>query len=92
MLAVARALMANPSIVLLDEPSEGLAPVIVQKLGELTGRLREEGIGVLLAEQNHHFALRAANRAYLIEKGRICHEAASEELAGSAALQRYLGV
>lgn len=92
MLAVARALMANPSIVLLDEPSEGLAPVIVQKLGELTSRLKEEGIGVLLAEQNHRFALRAASRAYLIEKGRICHEGPSEELVGSDALQRYLGV
>ena len=92
MLAVARALMANPSIILLDEPSEGLAPVIVQKLGALTGQLRDEGIGVLLAEQNYRFALDAASRAYLMEKGRICHEAPTEELAGSEALQRYLGV
>lgn len=92
MVAVARALMANPSVILLDEPSEGLAPVIVRKLAELAGQLKEEGIGVLLAEQNHRFALGAADRGYLMEKGRICLEAPAADLVDSAALKRYLGV
>jgi len=92
MLAVGRALMANPSVVLFDEPSEGLAPAIVQTLGDLTQELKARGIGVLLAEQNHHFALKAADRAYLIEKGRIRHEGASSELIASDELERYLGV
>lgn len=92
MLAVARALMANPSVMLLDEPSEGLAPVIVQKLGGLIHTLKEAGIGVLLAEQNHRFALGVADRGYLIEKGAIRHEAPAGELIDSEALHRYLGV
>lgn len=92
MLAVARALMGNPAVILLDEPSEGLAPIVVQKLGELIGALRDQGIGVLLAEQNHRFALAVTTRAYLMEKGRIGHEATAEELAGDDVLHRYLGV
>lgn len=92
MVAVARALMANPSVILLDEPSEGLAPVIVRKLADLAAQLKAEGIGVLLAEQNHRFALAAADRGYLMEKGRIRHEAAADDLIDSDALTRYLGV
>lgn len=92
MLAVARALMANPSVILLDEPSEGLAPVVVQLLGQLVRRLRDSGVGVLLAEQNHLFALSLADRAYVIEKGAICHEGTADELVGSEILERYLGV
>ncbi len=92
MLAVGRALMANPAVILLDEPSEGLAPVVVQALGKLMRRLRDEGIGVLLAEQNHRFALAVADRGYLIEKGRIQHEALASRLLGSAELHRHLGV
>ncbi len=92
MLAVARALMANPSVILLDEPSEGLAPVVVQVLGDLIRRLKGEGIGILLAEQNHRFALAVSERSYLMEKGRIAHEAPSSELVDSEPLQRYLGV
>lgn len=92
MLAVARALMGNPAVVLLDEPSEGLAPIVVQKLGELIEGLRDQDIGVLLAEQNHRFALGVTTRAYLMEKGRIGHEATAEELAGDDVLHRYLGV
>jgi len=92
MLAVGRALMANPSVVLFDEPSEGLAPNIVRTLGDLAQELKSRGIGVLLAEQNHRFALGAADRAYLIEKGRIRHEDTASELVGSEALERYLGV
>lgn len=92
MLAVARALMGNPAVILLDEPSEGLAPIVVQKLAELIRGLREQGIGVLLAEQNHRFALSVTTRAYLMEKGRIGHEATAEDLAGAEVLHRYLGV
>ncbi len=92
MLAVGRALMADPSVILLDEPSEGLAPVVVQNLGALARRLKAEGIGVLLAEQNHRFALSVADRGYLIEKGRIQHEAPAAELLNSEALHRHLGV
>jgi branched-chain amino acid transport system ATP-binding protein len=92
MLAVGRGLMANPRVLLLDEPSEGLAPVIVQAIGRLTRELKEVGLTMILAEQNHRFALASADRAYLIEKGQIRHEAAASELEGSDALQRYLGV
>lgn len=92
MLAVGRGLMANPRVLLLDEPSEGLAPVILQEIGRLLGRLKELGLTMMLAEQNHRWALRFAERAYLIEKGQIRHEAPAGELEGSEALQRYLGV
>lgn len=92
MLAVGRALMVDASVILLDEPSEGLAPVVVQSLGALVGRLRGAGIGVLLAEQNHRFSLAIADRAYLIEKGRIRHEGPARDLLHSDVLQRHLGV
>lgn len=92
MLAVGRGLMANPTVLLLDEPSEGLAPVILQEIGRLLARLKETGLSIILAEQNHRFALRHADRGYLIEKGQIRHEAPATELSGSEALQRYLGV
>jgi len=92
MLAVGRGLMANPKVLLLDEPSEGLAPVVLQEIGQLLGTLRETGLTTVLAEQNHRFALRYADRAYLIEKGSIRHEARASELEGSEALKRHLGV
>lgn len=92
MLAVGRGLMANPKVLLLDEPSEGLAPVVLQEIGQLLGTLRETGLTTILAEQNHRFALRYADRAYLIEKGKIQHEARAEDLEGSEALKRHLGV
>lgn len=92
MLAVGRGLMANPKVLLLDEPSEGLAPVIVQTIGRLLEELKATGLTIVLAEQNHRFALKHADRAFLIEKGAIQHSAAADELEGSAELQRYLGV
>lgn len=92
MLAVGRGLMANPKVLLLDEPSEGLAPVVVQAIGRLLDTLRGLGLTVVLAEQNHRFALRHADRAYLIEKGAIQHESTADDLADSPALQRYLGL
>jgi branched-chain amino acid transport system ATP-binding protein len=92
MLAVGRGLMANPKVLMLDEPSEGLAPVVVQSIGKLLGQLEEAGLSVLLAEQNHRFALDLAERAYLIDKGQIRHESLAATLEGSEALHRYLGV
>ena len=71
MLTIARTLMGNPDVVLLDEPSEGLAPVIVEQMARAIGALRAEGVTVLLAEQNFHFAAGIATHAAVIEKGRI---------------------
>ncbi len=71
MLAIARTLMGNPRALLLDEPSEGIAPVLAQRIGETLRELKQHGVGVLLCEQNAAFARRVADRAYLIERGQI---------------------
>jgi branched-chain amino acid transport system ATP-binding protein len=92
MLAVGRALMANPTVMMLDEPSEGLAPVIVQAIGALIGQLRQAGIAVLLAEQNHHIAMRVADYCYFIEKGRIADGCGVHEARERDLVRRYLGV
>jgi branched-chain amino acid transport system ATP-binding protein len=92
MLAVGRGLMLNPKIILLDEPTEGLAPVIVQGLAALIRKLKETGVGILLAEQNHQMALKVADRAAFIEKGRIAAELPAGEARGSEVLHRILGV
>jgi branched-chain amino acid transport system ATP-binding protein len=93
MLAVGRALMGNPKVLLLDEPSEGLAPVIVQQVGDLLQTLRDSAdLAIVLAEQNHRFALRHADRAFLIEKGVICWSGTPDELRASDAMQKHLGV
>jgi branched-chain amino acid transport system ATP-binding protein len=92
MLAVGRALMSNPRVLLLDEPTEGLAPVIVQSMGELVRSLKATGVAILLAEQNHQMALRAADRAAFMEKGRILEELPAERARGSEVLHRILGV
>ncbi|MHB8613488.1 MAG: ABC transporter ATP-binding protein [Candidatus Dormibacteraceae bacterium] len=92
MLAVGRALMSNPTVIMLDEPSEGLAPVIVQAVAGLLAQLREAGIGVLLAEQNHHMAMRLADHCYFIEKGRIVASVPPAEAKATGLLQRYLGI
>jgi branched-chain amino acid transport system ATP-binding protein len=80
MLAIARTLMGNPSLVLLDEPSEGLAPKIVEGMAAAILALKRQGLGILLAEQNLHFARAIADRAYIIEKGRIRFEGTLPEL------------
>ena len=93
MLAVARALMIDPEVVLMDEPSEGLAPVMVQTLEGVIASLRAEGLGILLVEQNLYSALALADRIYLLETGRIVHHGTRAELeADPSSLQRYLGV
>ena len=74
MLTIARTLMGNPELLLLDEPSEGLAPLVVDHLKEQIGRLRRDGLTILLAEQNVDFCLDLADRVYVLEKGRIRYE------------------
>jgi branched-chain amino acid transport system ATP-binding protein len=93
MLAIARSLLLNPKILLMDEPTEGLAPIIVGQLIKLFGRLAEEGIGLLLVEQNLTVATEVASRALVMVNGRIVLEASSDQLARDHGLQhRYLGV
>jgi branched-chain amino acid transport system ATP-binding protein len=93
MLTVARTLMGNPRIILLDEPSEGLAPVVVRALGEQIAALKREGLTILLSEQNLRFAARLADRAYVIEKGEIRWEGPIAQLMADEAIRRaYLSV
>jgi len=93
MLTIARTLMGNPEAVLLDEPSEGLAPVIVELMATAVQRMKAEGIAVLLSEQNLYFAATIADRAYIIEKGAIRHEGRMADIQADAALREaYLGV
>jgi branched-chain amino acid transport system ATP-binding protein len=93
MLAIARALMARPRVLLLDEPSMGLAPIVTGQIYERIKHLNEqEGISILLVEQNARLALNLANRGYVIETGRIVMEGESSELSQSNEIQRaYLG-
>ncbi|NYT66206.1 ABC transporter ATP-binding protein [Alcaligenaceae bacterium] len=92
MLAVARSLMSEPLLLLLDEPNEGLAPVIVQQIGELIDQLSKTTT-ILFTDQSVHFALKHASRAYILEKGTIVHESSSQDLANNIDLQhRYLSV
>jgi branched-chain amino acid transport system ATP-binding protein len=92
MLAVGRALMSNPRVMLLDEPTEGLAPVLVQSIGTLLGTLKSTGVSILLAEQNHQMAMRVADRAAFIEKGRIVEVLPAARARDSEVLHRILGV
>ena len=92
MLKLARALLTNPDILLLDEPTEGLAPTVVQDMGRWLRGLRDEGLGILLAEQNAVFALHLAQRCYVLEKGLIRAEQPAGELLKSEEGLRYLGV
>ena len=80
MLAIARTLMGNPSLVLLDEASEGLSPKIVERMIEVILTLKKEGVSLLLSEQNLHVARLISDRAYLIERGRICFSGTMAEL------------
>jgi len=92
MLAIARALMAQPRLLLLDEPSMGLAPLIVKEIMQTIVRLREQGTTVLLVEQNARAALNVADRAYVLETGRIVLEGTAQELLRDREVRRaYLG-
>lgn len=92
MLAVARALVANPMVLMLDEPSEGLAPIIVRRIGGMLRELNQQGLAVLLTEQNHRLALEAADRAYFIQKGQIVWSGTSLEANREDVVARYLAV
>jgi branched-chain amino acid transport system ATP-binding protein len=93
MLTVGRALMGNPRVLLLDEPSEGLAPIMVQKIGDLIHALKATGTSIVLAEQNLHFCLGLADRAVVIDKGRDVFTGSTEALNADAQIkQRYLSV
>ena len=93
MVAISRALVGSPGLVLFDEPSQGLAPRIVQDVMRAIGRLKAEGVAVLLVEQNPLAALGAADRVYVMDKGRIVHQGAARALLADAPLRtRLLGV
>jgi branched-chain amino acid transport system ATP-binding protein len=93
MLTVSRTLMGNPSLVLLDEPSEGVAPIIVEQMANMILELKREGLSILLSEQNTHFAELVSDRAYVLEKGQIRFSGTFGELAQNDAVRReYLGV
>ena len=81
MLTIARTLMGNPEMIILDEPSEGLAPVIVDQLADIIQTLKDEGVSILLAEQNLNFAKFICDRAYIIYQGSVCHESTIDELS-----------
>lgn len=93
MLALARALMGNPRYLLMDEPSEGLAPLIVRELGRIVDLLKEEGMGILLIEQHIHFVISHSDVVYIMNKGSLVHESAPAELEKNREIQKkYLGI
>jgi branched-chain amino acid transport system ATP-binding protein len=93
MLAIARALMLDPELLLMDEPSEGLAPVLVQQLQGILLQLKDAGVAILLVEQNLFSALAVADEAYVLETGKIVYrDSAAELLRDPASLHRFLGV
>jgi len=93
MLTIARTLMGNPLIVLLDEPSEGIAPLIVEQIADTIMELKKAGLSILLSEQNVHFANLVSDRVYVLEKGQIRWDGTMAELAENAEIQRaYLTI
>ena len=93
MLTIGRSLMGDPELLLLDEPTGGLAPVVVQMLGQRIGQLRDEGLTILLTEQNALFALDISERVYVIDKGIIVYEGSVKELSEDKEIMKeYLGV
>jgi branched-chain amino acid transport system ATP-binding protein len=93
MLTVSRTLMGNPYLVLLDEPSEGVAPIIVEQMANMILELKREGLSILLSEQNMHFAELVSDRAYVLEKGQIRFSGTIDELARDVSVRRaYLSV
>ncbi len=93
MLAIARALMSNPELLLMDEPTEGLAPLLVREVGRVIEGLKREGLSILLVEQNLPLALRLADRVHVLSRGRIMHSSTPAELWQNDTIKsRYLGV
>lgn len=93
MLTIARALMTNPDLLLMDEPSEGLAPLLVKQIGDIIGQLKQSGLSILLVEQNLPMALAVADYVYVISKGVIVHESTPEDFRDNEEVKaKYLGV
>ncbi len=93
MLTIARTLMSNPDLLLLDEPSEGLAPIVVHQLGEQIAKLRQEGMTILLCEQNTRFSLDLSDRLYILEKGAVKYEGTVQDFMKDEKIGRaYLAV
>jgi branched-chain amino acid transport system ATP-binding protein len=93
MLTIARALMTNPALLMLDEPSEGLAPIIVQEVGRIIGQIKQSGLSILLVEQNLNMALSLADYVYIISKGQIVYESAPDKLKHNEETKaKYLGI
>ena len=93
MLAIGRALMTNPELLLMDEPTEGLAPLLVREVGRVVGELKRDGLSILLVEQNLPLALSVADRVHILSRGQIVHSGTPAELANNHEIQsRYLGL
>jgi branched-chain amino acid transport system ATP-binding protein len=93
MLAIGRALMTDPGLLLLDEPTEGLAPLLVREVGRVLGELKREGLSILLVEQNLPLALSVADRIHILSRGQVVHSSRPVELAADEEVKsRYLGV
>ena len=90
MLAIARALLLNPRLLILDEPSQGLAPLVVREVFRIVAEMRREGISVLLVEQNALMSLEIADQAYVLDDGRVVYSGAARELAADAARVKAL--
>jgi branched-chain amino acid transport system ATP-binding protein len=93
MLAIGRALMTNPDCLIMDEPSEGLAPIIIQGLWDAIGTLKKEGMSILLVEQNANLALKLVDYVHVMSKGQVVYSAKPEELAANSEIKsNYLGI
>jgi branched-chain amino acid transport system ATP-binding protein len=93
MLAIARALMTNPDLLLMDEPTEGLAPLLVREVARVIGELKASGLSILLVEQNLPMALRVADRVHVLSRGQIVHSCTAAELSANREVTaRYLGL
>jgi branched-chain amino acid transport system ATP-binding protein len=92
MLTIARTLMGNPELLLLDEPSEGLAPIVVQQLGEQIKKLRQEGMTILLCEQNARFSLDLSDRLYILEKGQVRYSGTVADFHRDEAYKSHLAI
>ncbi|MEB3100160.1 ABC transporter ATP-binding protein [Ferviditalea candida] len=92
MLSICRALMTNPDLLLLDEPSEGLSPIMVQEVANIISRLKKEGLSILMVEQNIAMALKVADRVYILSKGQVVFEGTPDDLRNNTEVKvQYLG-
>jgi branched-chain amino acid transport system ATP-binding protein len=93
MLAIGRALMTNPDCLIMDEPSEGLAPIIIQGVWDAVSELKKQGMSILLVEQNTSLALKLVDYVHVMSKGQVVYSARPDELAGNEAIRsKFLGI